>query len=626
MKHRSFQKLTALILTVTAGMLCLTPAALAAEPNTSKEEVVYVSLDGTGAVEQINVVNIFDLAQAGEIVDYGDYVSVRNMTTTDELTYADGRVSASVGAGKLYYEGRLAEDVMPWTVAIHYYLDGAELTAEELAGKSGEMLITLTVEKNDACPGDFFENYALQVSLTLDTDRCEDITAADATVANVGGDKQLTYTVLPGRGLDTQITARVTDFEMEGISLNGVAMNLSVEVDDGELMDQVRELIDAVAALDDGAAALAEGTAELSGGAEELSAGAATVQSGAANLAQGARDLSAGAATVKSGLSSLSGQSASLNAGASQILTGLQALQSQLAGTGLSGGDVSALTAASAQIRAGVDQLASGLASLRQSIPDMSELAAANNATAASLRNAAAAAADEGTQALLNDAAAVLQQDALVLSALPSLTAAVDQLSAGAAELQTNCAAFDTAVQALSVTLADPAAVIAQLKGAVDALAAGAQTLSAGVSAYTAGADQLNASFGAITSGAASLASGGDTLSAGAGKLGTGAADLADGIVLADTGAADLADGTAAMRERTDGIDGRIQDKIDELLASFSGGTGETVSFVSADNVNIRSVQFVLRTAPIQVPAPAPQEEAEEPELNFWEKLTDLFR
>ena len=360
MKHKSFQKLTALILTVMAGMMWLSPAALAAEPNPSKEEVVYVSLDGTGAVEQINVVNIFALDQAGEIVDYGDYVSVRNMTTTDELTYADGRVTASVGAGKLYYEGRLAENAMPWTVSVRYYLDGAELTAEELAGKSGELLITLTVEKNDDCPGTFFEDYALQVSLTLDTDRCEDITAADATVANVGGDKQLTYTVLPGRGLDTQITARVTDFEMEGISLNGVAMNLSVEVDDGALMDQVKELMDAVAALDDGAADLAEGTAELSGGAEALRAGAAAVQSGASELAQGAEALSTGAATVQSGLAALSGQSAALNAGAAQILSGLQALQSQLAGTGLTGGDVSSLTAASAQIRAAVDQLLPG--------------------------------------------------------------------------------------------------------------------------------------------------------------------------------------------------------------------------------------------------------------------------
>lgn len=36
-----------------------------------------------------------------------------------------------------------------------------------------------------------------------------------ATIANVGADKQISYTILPEKGLDAEITADVTDFEMD---------------------------------------------------------------------------------------------------------------------------------------------------------------------------------------------------------------------------------------------------------------------------------------------------------------------------------------------------------------------------------------------------------------------------
>ena len=77
----------------------------------------------------------------------------------------------------------------------------------------------------------------MQASLSLDTDKCKNIVAGDATIANVGSDKQLTYTILPGKGADIEITADVTDFELGGISINGIPLNLNIEVDDDELMD-----------------------------------------------------------------------------------------------------------------------------------------------------------------------------------------------------------------------------------------------------------------------------------------------------------------------------------------------------------------------------------------------------
>jgi len=190
--HRKTSKILSVILTA-ALLLSLVPvSAYAAEPNTPKEEVVYINLNGDGSVREINVVNLFDLDEDGQIMDYGRYQSLRNMTTTDEIHQFEDMVTIDAKAGKLYYEGKLDNRAMPWNISIHYYLDGQEYTAEELAGKSGALKIRGSITKNTDCQGDFFDGYALQVSLTLDTKKCSNIIAENATIANVGSDKQLT--------------------------------------------------------------------------------------------------------------------------------------------------------------------------------------------------------------------------------------------------------------------------------------------------------------------------------------------------------------------------------------------------------------------------------------------------
>ncbi len=268
--------LTALM--TLALILALAPAALADRESSGKEEVVYINLDPTGAVSTVDVVNIFDMPAAGRIVDHGDYSSVRNMTTTDALTLSDGTVTADVGPGKLYYEGRLENASIPWLVSIRYYLDGQELDAEDLAGESGALEIRLTAARNTACAGTFFDDYALQISFTLDGDKCDNIAAPGATVANVGGDKQLTYTVLPGMGADISFTADVTDFAMDPIALNGVRLSLDVPLGDGSMSGGLDQAGAAILDLDRGLFSLENDLAALTGQSKDLTGGLADVQ------------------------------------------------------------------------------------------------------------------------------------------------------------------------------------------------------------------------------------------------------------------------------------------------------------------------------------------------------------
>lgn len=240
----------ALIVTI---LVFLTPITAFASGNThSKEEVIYGMLAWNGSVREAYVVNIFD--EAGVIIDYGDYASVKNMTSNEEIRRNGKQVVIENDEDTLYYEGMLNNQELPWNISIQYFLDDVEYPAEELAGKSGALEIVLKIEENTVGDSFFFENYGVQATLVLDTEKAKNIVAEEATIANVGKNKQLTYTILPGKGADFSIQADVEDFEMDAIAINGIQLNLGLDfdLDDAALMAKVDELLSGVDRLDQG--------------------------------------------------------------------------------------------------------------------------------------------------------------------------------------------------------------------------------------------------------------------------------------------------------------------------------------------------------------------------------------
>ena len=54
----------------------------------------------------------------------------------------------------------------------------------------------IKITKNDSAKEGFFDNYALQTVVQLDGEKCKNILSDGATVANVGGVKQLVHDAL----------------------------------------------------------------------------------------------------------------------------------------------------------------------------------------------------------------------------------------------------------------------------------------------------------------------------------------------------------------------------------------------------------------------------------------------
>lgn len=345
-------------LLITALLFTTILPVFAAGSNTdpmSKEEVVYIQIAADGTVESIYVVNIFG---AGDILDYGDYSEVKNLNTSDKITQNGEEIRFSSLNDRVYYQGKLKDNTIPWNISIQYFIDGTEYSAADAAGRSGKLELRFRVSKNENARGDFFDTYALQVNFTFDTKKCTNIIAEGATAANAGSKKQLSYTILPGKGIDTTITADVKDFEMGGISMNGIPLALDVDVNCDDLLGEVRELLDAIATLDNGAQDLQSGAGELCNGASELKTGAEELFDGARDVTDGASSLKDGAADLRDGVTSahggsceldrglteLSGNSAALREGAYQIFVSLTESAEELLNANLSAAGLSPIT------------------------------------------------------------------------------------------------------------------------------------------------------------------------------------------------------------------------------------------------------------------------------------------
>lgn len=593
MKH--MQKFTAAAMAVLLLGFTVVPAFAETAPS-AKEEVIYAMADASGKVTDAEAVNIF---AGGDIVDYGDYSAVKPLNTNDTITQNGDQIAFSSTADKVYYQGTMKNAALPWNISIRYYLDGKEYAPQDVAGKSGALEIRFSVTKNESCGGSFYDDYALQASFTLDTERCQNIVSNGATVANVGSDKQLTYTILPGKGIDTVITADVTDFEMDAAAINGVRLNLDVDVDDTDLMDKVDELVSAIGDLDDGAWELHDGTEELYDATKTLNSKVGDLHSGVGDLTVGAGDLYTGLTDitaqnqqadhlylgyVKSQADSIYLAYVTTQADALYAQVAAQAVREQLIQSEYSEAQADAYL-----------QTADGQTLVAQTVSNMTE-----EQKAQILNAAVAKLTDEQKKQILQGAVASLteEQKAEIREAYIQQMMASDDMTS-----QINAA----------VATVSAAKQVSELKGQLDSYGVFYQ----GLVAYT---DAVSSA----AAGAKSLKLNMDTLYSNTGKLKLSVGELSDAVGELYDGTGELTDGTTEFVDKTSDMDTQISDEIDSMTASLSGGDGDAESFVSEKNTNVNTVQFVIKTAAIEKAETTTDNTVESAPLTFWQKLLRL--
>ena len=611
MNKNKNKKIMAALLAGTMIVTSVTPAMAEAVPS-SKEEVVYVNLTSGGSVKEMYAVNIFD---DKNITDYGDYLSVELLNTTDNINQNGDEITFSSSADRVYYKGKMKSTIMPWNISIKYCVDGKEYAPKEAAGKSGKMEIYFKVSKNEAYDGSFYDAYALQASFILDTEIAKNITAADATLANVGNKKQLTYTILPGEGIDTVITADVTDFEMDAVSINGIPLNMNIQVKDEELMNKVDELLGGIEDIDNGADELNSGVNRLSDATRD------DLQPGVNQLNDGMKDLNDGVLKIQDGLDELNSKSYELTSGSAQVLSALNTINSQL-NSQEQKDSISQLVSGSAGIKDGITNLTGKLGELQAGVSykkfmevlagnglsdEISQLELSNTRIADGLGSSN----PDAVRTILENNQVIEGLKSVINQYLTTVNTNITALYQGAQSINTEYAKLDAGIRSLAVS-------VQQLADGVNQLVSEYGKLDKGVNEYTEGVAKVIAGYSQIVTGTSDLLSG-------SGELRDGTAELVNSIAELYDGTSQLKDGTGEMRDETDGMDTQITDKIDEMVNGITGGDYELVSFVSEKNTNVKAVQFVIQTESVQIKEADEATPVVEEKLNFWQKVLKLF-
>lgn len=590
------------LLTIT--LLLILPSSLvqAASDGTvaSKEEVVYSSLTTTGELNEIYVVNILNVATAGNVTDYGSYTSVKNLTDLSSLEQSGNTISMEAEAGEFYYQGNMDKNqALPWTFAINYRLDGKKVSAAELAGADGHLELSITTTKNDTVDKSFYENYLLQISLTAASDVFKHIQTEEGSIANAGRDYNISWTVMPEKNGSFTLEADVTNFEMAGLEIAALPSSMPIESPDTEeITDDFQSLSDAIGEINGGVGELSIGISELNNGVSELDSGSAQFHTGLSEASGSSSSLVNASQTIDQSLATMS-QSIAENTEAID-LSQLEELQQALV-----------------ELSSGLEEIATGLTeldanyaksyeALQEAIEQIPDPTVSGSAIEALYQSGAN---QETIDALVETYEAAQQVKgtydkvkAAFDAVSPTLSSVSDSLTEMADGTSTMASELATSLESMDISDS-----FTQLEQGLSQLSSKYGEFHSGLTEYTDGIAQLASAYG--------------ELDEGLGELNNGTSELEDG-------ASALHDGTEELEASTSNLPDEIQNEIDAMMEQYDKSDYEPVSFVSEENDHVERVQFVIRSENIEIDEPEEDTSSnteKEEEKGFWQKLWDLF-
>ncbi|KUP08929.1 X-X-X-Leu-X-X-Gly heptad repeat-containing protein [Bacillus coahuilensis p1.1.43] len=562
----------------------------------SKDEVVYATLLAKGDLSNIYVVNTIDVKKSGHVTDYGNYTSVKNLTDLSELEQEGEKVAFSAPEGKFYYQGNLDPDTpLPWKVGVSYRLDGQNIDPAELAGQSGSLEMVIETSKNTSVESEFYDNYLLQVSLSL-PNTYQNIEAPDGMIANAGKNKQITFTVMPGEEETLTVKANVEDFEFDGVEIVGVPSSLPIDTSEmNSMTEDMSELSSAIGELNDGVIDLQDGVAQLNGGSKSVQDGANA---------------------YKNGINEVGASSSQLVSGSSEIQHALTAMNQSL-----SGEDASIDLTSLRELPAGLNTLANGLTE------------AANGLTALQQNYAGALQSLHASMAKLPETSLTEEE----ISALYSSTAdpaSLDKLMAtysASKEVKKTYETVNAAFVAVEPTLTEISNSVHYMSGELKGIAkevssslentdvSGLDELQNGIATLTANYEEFHSGLVLYTNGVNALSSSYGDLHAGIMRITGGTAGL-------DSGIDELQDGTSQLYEETKDLPEQMEKEMNEIIQEYDKSDFQPISFVSEENEKVSSVQFILKTESIEIGEPEEKEAEVEEKKGFWTLFLELFK
>ena len=620
-------------------LLAMPFTAFGAE-ETGRDETVYAALDPSGKVRSVEIIT-HRAPMKDEAVDYGAFTNFTLLDGAKPEEKAGTLVWKKGALDRDTYYSITSEKKLPVDIAITYAMDGKEMSASEIAGKSGEFTISLALGKTDLMT---------QVSVVLPLERFSDI-RTDGMKSVVGKNTRVTVTHLGTEAKTYEISGKTSGFALEPIQLSATyaAFDLSGFGDINELKDGVDTLTRAAGDLANGATRLSDGASELAGGSVALSSGMTSLVAGHHTLTEGFTPLTEGLKAYTDGVDELVAKLKDFSATMEEKMKDLKKLEelagalSQVnAGLGEVETNLAKIVQGRKQLHQGLVDYRAGLVKYMKQVKDsggnvfqtilLSIMAEVNPAFETTIpaslaelgydadqtkaivekispviNNAIATGAGNALQTLNDQSSALTEANKKLLAGLDEIiknddemTKGEEQLLAGLTKVRGGLTQITNAVSGISIPKFENEMDLSRL----DKLTEGGAKLREGL-------EKLHDGTVKFDNGLLKVSVGVDELSSGAVKLSSGVTELSDGIAnYYASGMIPLRDGIAKAMEPLEDLDAK-----------------KKVSFLDEKNP-VDSIVYVFVTDAIEEPEAkeeAPVEEEPKAET-FWERLLNLFR
>lgn len=525
----------------------------------TKDETVYSKLDASGdGYKTIVSTHIKNEENEDLIKDMSDLLNIKN-TSGDETYTQDGNTFTwKANKNDIYYQGESSKD-LPIECIIKYELDGEEISPEDIAGKSGNVKITIQYSNKEERIVDIngkkvkmYVPFVVVAGTIVKNEVATNVQVSSGKVIDDGTKTIVVGMAMPGLqeslgvsdkdieiSSDIEITMDAKDFESNSI-VSFVTPKV-LDEEDLSIFDKLDEVYSQVNTLQVSSKQIEEGANTLKDGAINYSEKSKEFNGAMNQVSEGVSSINSNYSKIDSGINSLNAGSSSLVNGAQQLNSGINELETKLSSLPES---VSQLYKGSVELNLGVNSengLVNGINTVKDSLEATIKTLSANVTTLTNTKNQ-----------LIE--AGYLESDEIIMSLQKQITIDIATLTKLTSEqAQANLNALDNGVKSISQATQKLEQGLGQLNAAANQLPTALTQLVDGSKALVDGSKTLKSGASTLRSGSTSLKSGMKKLDVSTKELTSANGQLTDGAATIANGATDLVEGIHTFNR--DGID-----------------------------------------------------------------------
>ena len=241
MRKTKFYRFSGILLSALLLLGSVPVYAISDGVSATYDEAYYATTDYYGNLTEGGVVKSYATNGTSSLTDYGIYDEVINLTDGTTPTAKDGKISFDFSGKtvpeRFYFEGKTAAPFrqLPWTISVHYMLNGVPAKAEDLAGKTGVVEINIDAIPNKNASEYARNNYIMMATAIINQDDILSLEAPGAQVQLVGNLRTVIFVGFPGEEEHFVIRVGSEDFSFGGLTFMMMPATLSQ-------LDQIAEL------------------------------------------------------------------------------------------------------------------------------------------------------------------------------------------------------------------------------------------------------------------------------------------------------------------------------------------------------------------------------------------------